>query len=130
MTIALWCVLIFLAMAYGVRWWSVKGAVAQEGRYDNSLPRAQQARLTGRAARAQAAHQNALEAFAPFAAAVLVAQGYSGLDVLRDALAVAFIAVRLGYAWAYLADRGTLRSTIWALGMLIVIALFLLPLFG
>jgi len=129
-TIAVWCIILFLVLAYGTRWWAVRGAIAEEGHYDNSLPRQQQTRLTGVAARAQAAHLNALEAFAPFAAAVLVAQLYSDLDGLRDGLAVAFLGVRGLYLWAYLADWGNPRSLIWALGFFIVLALFLLPLFG
>ncbi len=130
MTIAIWCLIVFLLMGYGVRWWSIQGAIALEGRYDNSDPRQQQQRLTGKAARAQAAHLNSLEAFAPFAAAVLVAQSFSGLEVWRDALAAAFVAVRLVYLQAYLADWGNGRSAVWALGFLVMLALFLLPLFG
>ncbi len=130
MTIAVGCVIAFLAIAYGVRWWVIRGAIAQEGRYDNSLPRIQQARLTGRAARAQAAHLNSLEAFAPFAAAVLVAQGYSELDGWRDGLALAFVVLRLVYVQAYLGDWGSGRSLVWGLAFLVTIALFCLPLAG
>ncbi len=130
MTLAIICVILFLTLAYGVRWWVIRGAIAQDGAYDNNHPRIQQAGLTGRAARAQAAHHNSLEAFAPFAAAVLVAQGYSDLDVWRDGLAVAFVAVRLVYVQAYLGDWGNGRSLVWSLGFLIIIALFCLPLAG
>lgn len=130
MSVSIWCVILFLFVTYGVRWWAVRGAIAQEGRYDNSLPRQQQARLTGLAARAQAAHLNSLEAFAPFAAAVLVAQGYSQLDGLRDGLAVAVLLLRGLYCWGYLGDWGHGRSLVWALGFLATLALFLLPAFG
>ncbi len=130
MTVAVGCLLAFLFSAYAVRWWSVRGAIAQEGHYDNNNPRQQQARLTGLAARAQAAHQNALEAFAPFAAGVLVAQGYSDLDGWRDGLALAFLALRLVFVAAYLADRGSLRSAVWGLAFLVNLALFFLPLAG
>lgn len=130
MTIAIACVIAYLFVAYGVRFWVIRGAIAQDGAYDNNHPRIQQASLTGRPGRAQAAHQNSLEAFAPFAAAVLVAQGYSDLDGVRDALALAFLAVRLIYIQAYLGDWGNGRSLVWSLGFLIVLALFCLPLVG
>ncbi len=130
MTLAIWCLIVFLFMAYGVRWWSIQGTIALEGHYDNKHPRQQQQRMSGKAARAQAAHLNSLEAFAPFAAAVLVAQSFSDLAVWRDGLAVAFVAVRLVYLQAYLADWGNGRSAVWAVGFLVMLALFLLPLFG
>ncbi len=130
MTIAVATVIAFLFMAYGVRWWVIRGAIAQDGSYDNNHPRIQQAALTGRAARAQAAHQNSLEAFAPFAAAVLVAQGYSDLDAWRDGLAIAFIAIRLVYIQAYLGDWGNGRSLVWGLGFFVTLGLFCLPLLG
>ncbi|GAB5468891.1 MAG: MAPEG family protein [Rhodospirillales bacterium] len=130
MTVAIWCLLLFLIVSYGVRWWSIKGAIAQDGSYDNSLPRQQQARLTGLGARAQAAHQNSLEAFAPFAAAVILAQSFSSLDVWRDGLAIAFVALRLLYVLAYLRDWGNGRSMIWAAAFIVNLALFLLPAFG
>ncbi|MEO1194473.1 MAG: MAPEG family protein [Pseudomonadota bacterium] len=130
MTIAIWCLVLFLIISYGTRWWSVRGAIELDGHYDNSLPRQQQARLTGKAARAQAAHQNSLEAFAPFAAAIIIAQGFSSLDVWRDGLAIAFVAIRILYIQAYLGDWGNPRSLIWVLGFLVNLALFLLPAFG
>lgn len=130
MTIAIASVIAFLFIAYGVRWWVIRGAIAQDGAYDNNQPRLQQAGLKGKAGRAQAAHQNSLEAFAPFAAAVLVAQGYSDLDAWRDALAVAFVVVRLVYVQAYLGDWGNGRSLVWSVGFAIMLALFCLPLAG
>ncbi len=41
-----------------------------------------------------------------------------------DAIALTFIALRLAYTWAYLADRATPRSLLWMGGMGCVIALF------
>ena len=41
-----------------------------------------------------------------------------------DAVAGTFVALRIAYTWAYLADRASLRSLLWAGGFACVIALF------
>ena len=126
MTIAAWCLFAFFIIAYLPRVGSNRGAIAQEGTYDNITPRVQQQRLTGAGARAQAAHQNALEAFAPFAAAIWAAHAF-GVDALvRDSLAAAFVGLRLVYWYAYMKDWGNGRSIVWALAWLIIAALFVL----
>ena len=51
----------------------------------------------------------------------------AGADQGRiDALALVFIAARIAYTWAYLADKATLRSLIWAVGLAVSIALLAL----
>ncbi|MBC6404838.1 MAG: MAPEG family protein [Rhodospirillales bacterium] len=130
MTVAIACVIVFLVLTHGLRVFAIRGAAAQFGRYDNNHPRRQQLQLEGAPARAQAAHQNGLEAFAPFAAAVLTAQIYSDLDLWRDGLAVAFVLIRIGYFLAYLKDWSTPRSLLWSAGFFVTIALFCLPLSG
>jgi len=50
----------------------VARAMKELGKYDSAEPRKQQAQLTGWGGRALAAHMNSIEAFPPFAAAVLV----------------------------------------------------------
>jgi len=88
-----------------------------EGGYNNRDPRAQQAHLDGVARRALGAHLNGFEAFAPFAAATLAAIQRGAAVELVGWLAIAFVAIRTGYVVAYLADRSSLRSTLWGLGM-------------
>lgn len=93
-------------------------AMHRAGGYDNRTPREQQARLTGWGKRALAAHQNSFEAFAPFAAGVLIAE-VGGADPAWCArLALCFIAARLLYNAFYLADLSTLRSAVWMVGTL------------
>jgi uncharacterized MAPEG superfamily protein len=102
----------------------------QAGGYDNNDPRGQQARLDGLGRRALAAHHNGFEAFAPFAAAVLVAM-QRGVKVDTVAyLAIAFVIVRTLYMVFYLADRPSLRSGMWALGMGAITALMVLAAIG
>lgn len=100
------------------------------GGYDNRDPRGQQAKLEGLGKRALGAHQNGFEAFAPFAAAVLAAiQRGVGADAVAW-LSIAFVAARSIYVGAYLADRSTLRSAVWFIGLLLTAALFVLAIIG
>ncbi len=124
MDISIWCIFAAFIMIYVPRLPAIRGALAEEGHIDIANPRQQQARLTGLASRAQAAHLNSVEAFAPFAAAVWVAH-HAGVDPgLRDGLAIVFVVSRIGFVAAYLADLNPWRTVIWTLGFSAVIALF------
>ena len=79
-------------------------------------------------ARALGAHQNGIEAFPFFAAAVLLAEFRAGPQNLINELAVLFLIVRIAYVFTYLGDRPTLRSILWSIGFAINIAIFFLPL--
>jgi uncharacterized MAPEG superfamily protein len=92
--------------------------------YDNHDPRAWLARQDQWRARANAAQHNSLEAFPFFAAAVLLAL-HSGADAAVVApWGWAFVALRLVYIYCYVADRASLRSIVWLLGLAVVIRLF------
>ena len=79
MSTAYWCILAAAVLPYF--WYTVARALA--GRIDNHDPRLGMAQLAeGRARRANNAQYNAFEAFAPFAAAVLMAQ-FAGVDAAR-----------------------------------------------
>lgn len=123
MTIALWCILIAALLPI------VFTAVAKYGHEAgihklNRQPRVFQAELTGFRARAHWAHLNSIEAFPPFAAAVLVAQWVHAPQGRIDLLAVLFVVLRLIYGAFYLSDRALLRSLTWFLGLACVIGLF------
>jgi uncharacterized MAPEG superfamily protein len=96
--------------------------------FDNSRPRDPGFYQDPFRARALGAHQNGLEGFAFFVAAVLVAQFRGAPQHLVDALALAYVALRFGYAAAYLADLPSLRSGLWALAFTVNVALLLSPL--
>ncbi|VXB13703.1 conserved membrane hypothetical protein [Luteimonas sp. 9C] len=117
---AYWCVLIAALLPYA---W-VGLAKASVPRYDNHDPRGWIARQDHpRLRRAYNAHLNALEAFAPFAAGVVLAQ-LAGVAHDRIAmLAIAFVALRLVHGVAYVADLALLRSLAWFGGIGCVIAL-------
>ena len=97
------------------------------GGYDNNHPREQAQKLEGHARRAIAAHQNSLENFPAFAAAVIVAHLGHGHPGLVSAAAVAYVAVRVVYIALYVFDVASARTIAWMLGMAATGALFLSP---
>ena len=118
---AYWCVLIAALLPYVWVYFAKAGAP----KYNNRLPRAWVEKQADnyKVQRAYAAHLNAFEAFAPFAAGVVLAQ-LAGVDHGRIALlAVAFVAARVLHGIFYLADVQLLRSLIWAAGFACVAAL-------
>ena len=114
-TVVLWLATIGLAKGFGWR------------DYDNANPRSEAFYKVGWRARALGAHLNGFEALPFFAAAVLLAEFRRANQGLADDLAMAFVATRLAYVAAYIADKPLLRSVIWTVGLLINIALFLTP---
>ena len=120
MSIAYWCVLIAAFLPY--LW--VLIAKASAG-YDNHAPRAQLAQATGYRQRANWAQLNAFEAFAPFAAAVIIAQTSAATAAWVNGLAVGFVLLRILHGVFYVLDWASLRSLVWMGGFACVIALFL-----
>ena len=124
MTVAEWCVFVSL-MLYLLSIASVKWLRA--GRFDNAKPRDPAFYEDPIATRALGAHQNGIESFPFFAAAVLLAEFRACPQNLINELAVLFVIVRIAYVFTYLGDRPTLRSILWAIGFAINIAIFFLP---
>ncbi|MBS0457311.1 MAG: MAPEG family protein [Proteobacteria bacterium] len=100
------------------------GKPRREGGFDNHNPRAWLGNLQGWQARANAAQNNGFEALPLFIAGVLIAQQRHAPAAHVDALALTFVAARIGFIAAYLADRASLRSALWTLGLGASIALF------
>ena len=86
--------------------------------YNNNHPRSQQAQLTGFGARALAAHQNAFESLTIFAPAILLAIATHNTGALIEQLAITHVVARVFYNIAYLINLGTIRSLIWAVGII------------
>lgn len=120
MTLAYACILIAALLPY--LWTSI--AKGSAPKYDNRDPRQWLTRQDNpRVQRANAAHLNAFEAFAPFAAAVVMAQ-LAGVDPARiGALAVAFVVLRVLHGVAYLSGHALARSLVWTGGIACVVAL-------
>ena len=124
MTIAEWCVfgavMLYLLSIAPVKW-------SRFRRFDNSKPRDPAFYEDPIAARALGAHQNGIEAFPFFAAAVLLAEFRLGPQRLIDELAVLFLIVRIAYVFTYLGNRPTLRAILWNIGFAINVAIFFMP---
>lgn len=127
MTVAYFCIIVACALPVvcaGLAKSGGFGRPRREGGFDNHDPRAWLARQTGWQARANAAQTNSFEALPLFIAGVLVAQQLQATQARIDALALGFIAARLAYIAAYLADYPRLRSTVWTIGVICSVALF------
>jgi uncharacterized MAPEG superfamily protein len=120
MPFAFWSILIAALLPLV---WTV---VAKAGvPYDNHAPRNGLAQASGYRQRANWAQLNAWEAFAPFAAAVIVAW-LMKLPLARlNAAAAVFVLARVAHGVCYLMDLATLRSLCWLLGMAVVLYLFI-----
>lgn len=120
MTIAYLCILAAALLPYV---WVVI-AKASSPRYDNRDPRAWLAKQDNpRTQRANAAQLNAFEAFAPFAAGVLMAQ-LAGVDPgTISALAVAFVALRVLHGLFYVGNKPKYRSLVWFAALICMLTL-------
>ena len=120
MVIAYLCILVAALLPY--LWVAISKASGH--RYDNRDPRGWTNRQENpRVHRANAAQLNAFEAFAPFAAGVLMAQ-FAGVDPSTiAALSLVFVAARIVHGLFYLANRALYRSLVWGVGFACVLAL-------
>jgi uncharacterized MAPEG superfamily protein len=124
MTVAEWCVfgavVLYLLTIAPVKWIRFR-------RFDNAKPRDPAFYEDAIAARSLGAHQNGIEAFPFFAAAVLLAEFRGAPQNLINELAVLFLIVRIAYVLTYLGNRPTLRSILWTIGFAINLAIFFMP---
>jgi uncharacterized MAPEG superfamily protein len=95
-------------------------------RIDNRAPRLSLEKLKGWRRRAEWAHRNHFEAFAPFAASVIVAELAQAPQNRIDVLAGVFILARLAYTALYIGDKPAARSIVFVLGWICVVALFVI----
>jgi uncharacterized MAPEG superfamily protein len=125
MTVAEYCifgaVLLYLMTIAPIKWIGFR-------QFDNARPRDPTFYDDAIRARALGAHQNGIETFPFFAAAVLLAEFRNSPQNLINELAVLFLIVRIAYVLTYIGNRPTLRSILWNIGFLINVAIFFLPL--
>ena len=126
MTTPLWCLLPAVMLPYVWAGVSAPYRKQQLGVLDNKEPRKHIPKLTGKAARAYAAHLNAFEALAIFAPAVVTAH-LAGADPVWSArLAIAWVVARSAHGVAYIADTDKLRSSLFFVAFASVVGLFVL----
>ena len=126
MTIAYWCVLAALVLPYlfiGV----AKFTGRDFGPKENHNPREFLEKLEGARKRAYWAQQNSFEVTPAFAVAVIIAHqvGEASQGTL-DMLALTFVISRVLYGVFYIRDLANLRSLVWAVGMVCIVAFFAL----
>ncbi|GHC93865.1 hypothetical protein GCM10007320_45170 [Pseudorhodoferax aquiterrae] len=121
LTLAYWYLLAAAVLPYLTAWIAKAGAF---GLHDNQAPRAWAARQSGWRARALAAQHNGFEGLPLFMAGVLAAHQFGAAQARIDALALAYLVLRVAYVALYIQGRGTLRSLAWTLGLAVSVALF------
>ena len=122
MTIAYWCVLLIIVLPTML---VLMARLPGFSLSANLTPRVIAEQFTGIKQRLYWAHANALEATAPFAAAVIIAHLLMSPQSTIDNLAMAFVAFRIAHALAYVANQGLMRTLMFMGGMTCVVLLFI-----
>lgn len=126
LTVAYWAVLVAALLPIvcaGLAKWGMFAMPRRDGGYDNHNPRAWLARQSDWRARANAAQANSFEALPLFMGAVIIAHQLGTHQTRLDLLAFLFVVLRLVYIMLYVADLATPRSIVWALALLVNIAI-------
>ena len=132
MTIALLCILLAAIMPIvcaGLAKGRDMTVSHKDGGYDNLNPRDWIAKQQGFKKWAQSAQENCWEALPFFAASVIVSHMLGVIGWLPNALAVAFITLRVIYIALYVTGKQRQRSLVWMAAFFVNVAIFLLPLF-
>ncbi len=124
MPLAYWCVLIAAVMPIAIVSYAKAGSAG-----DNHDPRGGIDQLAAPRRRAYFAHLNAYENFPFFAAAVIIAVTLGAPLHIVNALAVAYIVLRIAHVVLYVGDRPSARSFVFLVAYLVNIAIFVLPAF-
>ena len=125
-TIAYWCVpaaALLPIVCAGIAKYGMFAAAPEKGGYDNNNPRSWLARQTDWRGRANAAQANTFEALPFFFAAVIIAHILQAGQTRLDILALMFVMLRIAYIIMYVADLAKARSAIWALALLVNVAI-------
>jgi uncharacterized MAPEG superfamily protein len=125
-TVAYWCVLVAAVLPFICTWLAKSnnwGKPRREGGFDNHDPRGWLARQTDWHARANAAQANSFEALPFFIGAVIIAHQLGAVQARVDILAVVFVTLRIIYIAMYIANLPMIRSAIWALALLVNVAI-------
>lgn len=120
MTTAYWCVFYAFLLPYIF----VVFAKFKAPGMNNEAPREALSKLTGWRQRANWAQQNAFEAFAPFAAAVIIAHLVGAKQNYIDMLSIVFVVCRILHGVFYMLNWPAMRSLVWFVGFFSVIGLF------
>ena len=120
LTIAYWCVLVAALLPFMASYIAKAGAF---GPRDNVQPREWGQQQSGWRARANGAQANSFEGLPFFIGAVVIAHQLSAAQGTLDALAVAYVVLRILFIGLYVRGASSLRSAVWALGFLVNVAI-------
>ncbi len=120
LSIAYWCVLAAALLPYVSAYMAKIGSF---GPRDNVSPREWMSRQSGWRSRANAAQANSFEGLPFFIGAVVIAHQLSAAQGTLDALAVAYVVLRILFIGLYVRGASSLRSAVWALGFLVNVAI-------
>jgi uncharacterized MAPEG superfamily protein len=124
MPFAYWCILIAALLPMAWVKYAKAGFIG-----DNRHPRDIIDSLPPQKRRAYAAHQNAFESFPFFAAAVIIAVTQGASVGTVNALAGAYVLLRIVHGYLYVGDQPTFRSLVFAAAFAVNIAIFASPIF-
>ena len=125
-TVAYWCILVAALLPIvcaGIAKYGMMRTPPRDGGYDNNNPRIWLAQQTDWRARANAAQANTFEALPFFFVAVVIAHQLQAAQTRLDILALMFVVLRITYIMMYVANWASARSLVWALGLLVNIAI-------
>lgn len=125
-TLAYWCVLVAALLPIvcaGIAKWGTFGKPRRDGGFDNENPRAWLARQTDWRARANAAQANSFEALPFFMGAVIIAHQLGAYQTRLDLLAFVYVVLRVVFILLYVANLASVRSLVWALALVINVAI-------
>jgi len=111
------CVVLGFFTVFLPKWTVFQASRRLPEGYNHREPRSQhQALPIGPPARALAAHYNGFEAFAPFAASVILAKVAGAGEVVGfEAACIIFVVARVLYCFAYIIGFGTMRTILWSI---------------
>jgi uncharacterized MAPEG superfamily protein len=119
-----WCLLVVVVIPFVLAGIGGYYRTKQFGAPDNRNPRQQALALEGAGARAVAAQQNAWEALAVFAPAVIVAHLEEVAAGTATTVCLIFVAARIAHAIFYITDKATPRTLVFVVGLVSVLTLF------
>lgn len=117
-------ILIAFAMIYAPRSIAAVAQLRMPGGFNWGYSRHQQAEMRGLPLRAQWAHLNSVEGFAPFAIAALIAQQAAPESALVGQLALGYAATRVLFVLCFLLDLNPWRTIVFLIGLGLNTALF------
>lgn len=121
LSLAHWCLIVAALLPFVAAWIAKAGAFQPR---DNAAPREWAGRQNGWRARGLAAQTNSFEGLPLFFTAVLLAQQVGADPARVDALALAYVLLRVVYIGVYLRGLGMVRSLVWMVALAANLAIF------